>query len=725
MINKKTIIITLTSAFFIFLFKTLWDIKPVHLLYIQTVENSQSIRLLDRHGTPLMINYQGEWNDHDRLPLHQFPDLLVNCLIYSEDQNFYKHKGVDWKAKAMALWQNIKARRVVRGASTITEQVTQLLTNRPRTLWSKWLSLIESQLLEYHVNKNQILEFYLNQVPFASHRKGMVQGARHYFNRDLSTLTSKEMLALILLIKAPSALDLNKSTVSIEKQLPFFSKRLIKAQRLEQKEYDRLKNSPLTLQKPQLHLDATHFVSYLKHKHVSKNKQERRTTLDSALQLKVQRLLDKRILHLRNRRVNNGAVLVVNHQTGEVLSWVVAGQDADQKIPTPGRRINAVLSLRQPGSILKPFIYALALEKGWSASTLILDEPLARAVGNGLHRFRNYSKIYYGPVTVREALANSLNVPAVKTIQYVGVDTCLRFFQKLGFSSLKRDFSVYDEGLALGNGEVSLLELVSAYTLFAHGSRQVPLKFFVEDEKTNSLHSLPLSSASISIINDILSDPWARRWEFGLSSVLNFPVQTAIKTGTSTDYRDALIVGYNHKYIVAIWMGNMDNSPMDGVTGAVGPALTLRGIFSYLNRYESGGSLPKDPNLIRETACLKRRNGDKCTWHTEWVRKTEENEKYQEIYVKTPIKYIKPTPGLQMAIDPRIPLQTQKFAFQLSSLGEGEQAHWYLDDIKVGESTTPRFLWTLMPGHHKLHVIIYKKTKEYHKMPPLNFMVKG
>lgn len=484
MTHKKTF--TIITILLIFTLKTLWDIKPVDQLLTKVVEKQESIRILDRHGTPLMISYQGQWNDHDRLPLSQFPDFLIKALIFSEDQNFYEHQGIDWKAKAMALWQNIKARRIVRGASTLTEQVTHLLTNRPRTLWSKWLALIESTLLEQYLSKQQILEFYLNQVPFASHRKGMNQGARHYFNRDLSTLTPKEMLALILLIKAPSTYDLNKSTTSIEKQLIPFTNKLLNAQLLTNDQYNRFKNTPLLLQKPQLPVDATHFVAYLKKTYPHEIQQGNRTTLDGVLQLKIQQFLDQRIRNLTHRKVHNGAVMVINHQTGDVLAWVVAGQNQDNMPPTPGKDINAVLSLRQPGSVLKPFVYALALDKGWTATTIIQDEPLIRAVGKGLHRFQNYSKIYYGPVTLREALANSLNVPAIKTIQYVGVEPCLLLFQQLGLSSLKRGADIYDEGLALGNGEISLLDLMGAYRVLAQGTQKGPLQYFIKEQRAKS-----------------------------------------------------------------------------------------------------------------------------------------------------------------------------------------------------------------------------------------------
>ncbi|KAB2832970.1 MAG: penicillin-binding protein 1C, partial [Caedimonadaceae bacterium] len=443
--------------------------------------------------------------------------------------------------------------------------------------------------------------------------------ARYYFDRDLSTLTQKEILGLIILIKAPSSYDLKKSVNRVEERLQIFIKKLTKAGFLTSEQERTIQQQKLIISSTKPNVNAYHFVRYLqKHYqadlHLQRN-QTIRTTLDAPLQDYVQRLLDQRLRFLKSRQVHNGSVVVMDHTTGEILAWAVGGAGL-QNGETPAVMIDAVTALRQPGSALKPFVYASALAKGWDSTTLIDDAPLASPVGSGMHKFKNYSNIYYGPVTLREALANSLNVPAVKTIQYIGVDYFLNLLKQLGFARLQRGADIYEEGLALGNGEVTLLELTHAYAALANKGKTRHLKFFLNYGKEQESHEI-FTPGIASIIGDILSDPWARRLEFGGASVMNLPVQTAVKTGTSSDYRDAWVVGYNYKYVVGIWMGNLDNTPMDGITGSIGPALTMRGIFSFLNRYEEPNSLYRSPDLNCQDVCVKHDEIGECIWHTE------------------------------------------------------------------------------------------------------------
>lgn len=710
-----------------FLLKTYIDIRPVDKSYWMVINDAQNLRITDRHGQPLLVDFHSRWNHHDQQPLYRFPKFLVDTLVFSEDKKFFQHHGIDWYAKIGALWQNLKARRMVRGASTITEQVVHLLNHRPRTLWSKWLELIEAILLEQKLSKNHILEFYINQVPFASNRHGMVQAARHYFDRDLSTLTQKEILGLTILIKAPSSYDLKKSVKRVEEKLQHFIQKLAVAGLLTSEQESAIQQQKLAIVSPKPPVNAYHFVRYLqKHYqtdlHLQRN-QTIRTTLDASLQDYAQRLLDQRLRFLKSRQVHNGSVVVMDHTTGEILAWVVGGASL-QNEKTPAAMIDAVTALRQPGSALKPFVYALALVKGWDSTTLIDDAPLASPVGCGLHKFKNYSNIYYGPVTLREALANSLNVPAVKTIQYVGVDCFLNLLKQLGFAKLQRGADIYEEGLALGNGEVTLLELTRAYAILANKGRTQHLKIFLNYGRFQKNQEV-FPPAIASIIGDILSDPWARRLEFGSASVMNLPVQTAVKTGTSSDYRDAWIVGYNHKYVVGIWMGNLDNKPMDGITGSIGPALTMRGIFSFLNRHEESNGLYRSPDLNCQDVCVKRDEAGECIWHTELLLPGKAEKALQSGKVREQeIKFIKPTPGLKMAIDPRIPFEKQKFELKLSTLGAGDQIEWIVDGNSVTMTDKSSCLWALIKGKHRVKAYIYRDKKKIYEVPEVVFIVK-
>lgn len=711
----------------VFCFKTFIDIQPVDKLYMAVINDAKNLRITDRHGQPLLIDFQSRWNHHDHQPLYRFPEFLLDSLVFSEDKNFFQHDGVDWRAKIGALWQNIKSRRVVRGASTITEQVVHLLNPRPRNIWSKWLELIEATLLTRKLSKNHILEFYVNQVPFASNRHGMVQAARHYFDRDLSTLTQKEILALIILIKAPSSYDMKKSVKRVEEKLQPFIQKLAAAELLTSEQKNIVQQQQLILISPKPPVNAYHFVHYLqKHHqtdlHIQRN-QTIRTTLNASLQDYVQHLLDQRLQFLKPRQVHNGSVVVMDHTTGEVLAWVVGGASL-KKGETPASMIDAVTALRQPGSALKPFVYALALAKGWNSTTLIDDAPLAGQVGSGMHKFKNYSNIYYGPVTLREALANSLNVPAVKTIQYVGVDCFLSLLKQLGFARLQRSADIYEEGLALGNGEVTLLELTRAYAVLANRGKSQHLKFFLNHGKQQDTREI-FPQAIASVIGDILSDTWARRLEFGSASVMNLPIQTAVKTGTTSDYRDAWIVGYNHKYVVGIWMGNLDNTPMDGVTGSIGPALVMRGVFSFLNRHEESAGLNVSPDLIYQDVCIKRDAAGECIWHTELLLPCSLAKNNQSDVARwRDTKLLKPTAGLKMAIDPRVPIEKQKFEMKLSFLEAGNQVEWIVDGKSAGMTDSSSYLWSLAKGKHSVKACVHRGREKIYETSEVAFLVK-
>ena len=445
-----------------FVWKTTTDLLP--LPHSLTLDDSsvRKVQVVDRHDIPLTITYQNRWNVHDYLPLHDIPLFLQQAFVVSEDQRFYQHKGVDWKARSHALFQNIKALHPVRGASTITEQVIRMWHQRPRKLWSRWLEGIEAASLEERFSKAGILEFYLNQVPYSGQRRGVVQAARYYFDRDLDTLSRKEMLALVVLVRAPGRMDLHEGVKHIERPIEHIAGRLLARGLINETQHEQIQNEKIQIRTAKLPAQASHFVHHLYQVKPPSHLQtvgRLRTTLDSFLQHKVQTILDNRLKDLQRRRVTNGAVLVVDHQTHEVLAWVNGGGCLGG---SPRSWIDAVTTPRQAGSSLKPFLYALALEKGWTAATLVIDLPLAEPVGVGLHSYHNYSHTYYGPLPVREGLGNSLNTPAVRAMQFVGVEAFLKLLHDLGIHSLHRHPDYYGDGLALGNGEITLLELVRA-----------------------------------------------------------------------------------------------------------------------------------------------------------------------------------------------------------------------------------------------------------------------
>lgn len=708
------------------IFKTYQDIQPINVSLKSILSDTQTLQVTDRKGRPLSISYQNRWNTYDNLPLYQIPEFLKTAFLAAEDQYYYEHSGVDWRARMVALMQNIQSRRTVRGASTITEQVVRMIHPRPRHFWSKWIEGFEAGDLEKRFSKADIFEFYLNQVPYAANRRGVLQAAHYYFDRDLSTLTKKEMLALAVLARAPSSYDLYQHPEKINRAMLRLAEFLMQQKQLTAEQFAQIKQEKFYLQVALPPVDASHFVGYVR-THLPPSYMDHtvlRTTLDANVQNKVQLMLDQRVKNLNHKGVRNGAALVVDHTTGEIVAWVVAGaKSGDNAHPTPSYKIDAVTVPRQPGSALKPFLYALALQSGWTPATLIDDSPYSEAIGTGWHRFKNYSNGYYGKITLREALGNSLNIPALHTIRYVGTGQYLQVLHALGFISLNRGQDIYDEGLALGNGEVSLLELTQGYTALANRGVYRPLRFLMENNAPASAKRI-FSSEAASLIANILSDAQARRLEFGENSVLNLPVQTAVKTGTSTDYRDAWTVGFNYRYVVGIWMGNLDHTPTNGVTGVIGPALTMRSIFSELNKYQETTSLYLSPKLISENICVSTHvASQECMPRTEYFISGTQPSLENSTVLPVAMKFVLPTPGLQIAIDPRVPHDLQQLKFQLSGVPPQSQIDWMLNGMHLATTDNHYYLWDLEKGNHRLSAVVNSHAQSI-EIPAVEFVVK-
>jgi penicillin-binding protein 1C len=683
--------------------KTYQDVKTPTLAIRNMVTPGERFAVLDRQGEPLGISFQTRFNMMDVQPLHQIPDILRKAFISAEDRRFFEHYGIDWSARLAALWQDLRFVRKARGASTISEQVVRIVNPRPRTLWSRWLEGFEAMQLERKYSKGEILEFYLNQVPYAANRRGVAQAARYYFNRDLHTLTEKEMLALAVLPRAPSALDLYQNPAAIEPALKRLAVAMEERGELPMGEAENLAPQNLALEPPTQPPAATHFVSFIRETVPYKLSDNGvlLTTLDAPLQIKAQTLLDERVKSLQRKRVHNGAVLVVDHSTGEILVWAVAGA-ADPKTQTPGSAIDAVRSPRQPGSSMKPFLYTLALDKGWSPATELDDAPMAEAIGTGLHDFHNYSHTFYGKISLREALGNSLNIPALETIAFVTPQNYLDKLHELGFKSLTQPAEFYKDGLALGNGEVTLFEMVQGFSTLANHGLNRPLTPLPQAPYARETRQV-FSEEATSLIGNILSDPYARRREFGAGSVLNLPTQTAVKTGTSTDYRDAWVLGYDANYTVGVWFGNLDQEPMDGVTGSTGPALVLRSIFAELATRENPKPLYLSPKLIQLEICSTYGNrGGNCFPRTEYFMPGTEAPRERQHSIPSGIDLLRPTEGLQIAYDPRIPKQAQAFEFVASGISKNSMVEWVLNGKSISKTPDGRLVWPVKRGAYTL-----------------------
>jgi penicillin-binding protein 1C len=600
--------------------------------------------------------------------------------------------------------------------------------------------------LEAKFSKAEILEFYLNQVPYARQRRGIAQAARLYFDRDLDLLNQRETLALVVLVRSPSRMDLLRSPTVLNRSIDRMSHRLALEGLISDREFELVRTAPMVLREGQLATDASHFV-----RHVLAGPQPGgsdgasvSTSLDSTLQKRLRSILDGTLRDLVGRDTSEGAILVADYRTDEVLAWVNGGGRGESK---PGSWIDAVTLPRQPGSTLKPFLYSLALEKGWTAATLLDDSPLSEPLGSGVHVYRNYSRIHYGPLPLREALGNSLNIPAVRTIQFTGTGAFLHRLRELGFANLNQTPDFYGHGLALGDGEVSLLELVQAYACLARGGRFRLLRWTVSGAAGEARERQVIPEDVASLVAHILSDPQARRLEFGEGNLLNFPVQTAVKTGTSSDHRDTWAIGFSRRHVAGVWMGNLDRTPTRGLTGTTGPGLVLRAVFAELNRNAEPGSIPISSHLVRVEICQKsgRRPGRRCPVTSEFFVPGSEPAERCELHhdlesastawgpertaALRSVELIQPPQGLELAMDPRVPDSLEAFSLILPGGLSSKRVEWIVDGNIAG-TTGPgscRFDWIMQRGHHTAQARVWlneSESSEFVETPPVPFSVR-
>ena len=542
---------------------TLRSLEEVPSSLVSVTTPTIRTQFVDRYGEPLNSTFLNSWNVTEQVRLYEVPDFLVQAVVTAEDKRFFHHHGQDWWARFAALYENVRHWSKVRGGSTITEQVIRMIHPRPRTVWARWLEGWEAVRLERNISKQEILDFYLNQIPFAANRRGIVQAAQHHFSRDLSSLSELEMMTLAAMIRAPSRLTPSNDWDGLVKALQQLGARLGYPVDFFSLEEMRIVSniSP----QPTLRVEAPHFLRHIASQ-ITSNRALVSTTLDANLQLELENVLRARLADLEDQHVSTASLLVADHTTTEILAWVVVSDSVGSNGDT---HYDAILLRRQPGSTLKPFLYALAMQNGWTTATLIDDRRLVEKVESGLHHYKNFSDHFYGTVTVRTALGNSLNTPAVRALRFVGIENFMQKLEQLGFQQFENPASHYGGGLALGNVETNLLGLVRAYSTLAN--KGVYREFsIVRDQPHNSSSKQVFSAEIASLITNILADPNARSLEFG-RGVLDFPHQTAIKTGTSSGPRDTWTIAYDDKYIVGAWMGNLDNRRMQDITGSTGP----------------------------------------------------------------------------------------------------------------------------------------------------------
>ena len=571
-----------------------------------------AVTFSDRHGLLLGTLLTQDQEHTAVVPLEQISSNFIRAILSAEDQRFYQHGALDMRAIARAMLEAIEARRPVSGASTITMQLARMLEQSERTLPQKLKEIWLSWRLAAGMGKDEILAAYANRLPMGSNIYGVEAAAQIYFGVPVAELTLAQASLLAALPNDPVDLDPYFHFDELKQRQAYVLERMVADGHLTEAQAQRTLAEAIAVQPRKAGIVAApHFLFWLAKQLPVEHPAKLRTTLDLPLQTFVEVQVKQVVRSLSRKNATHAAALVLDNRTGEVLAYVGSPDYFASKAGSN----DGVQALRQPGSTLKPFLYQLALDRRIIQSNTILADVPARYAIPGAKTYSpvDYSETFQGPVRVRIALANSLNIPAVRVLEKVGVPAFLSHLQQLGFTHLKESPDYYGLGLALGSGEVSLWELARAYlTLAPTGATLDPvvLKTAVpksesrEDTTPSSLNPQQLEpSQSRPLIRDMLSDPHARALAFGVDSALNLPFSAAVKTGTSSDFRDTWTVGFTTDYTVATWVGNFSGEPMRQVSGVSGAAPLWQRILIHLHEQEDPAPFPPIADWVKRPIC--------------------------------------------------------------------------------------------------------------------------
>jgi penicillin-binding protein 1C len=683
-------------------------------------------RFTDRHGEVVQVLRTDPavrklaWT-----PLAEVSPALRTALVYSEDRRFYEHSGVDWQAVGSAAWGNLWNTKT-RGASTITMQLAGLLdhdlyaASGGRSIGQKLSQAATALAIERQWKKDEILEAYLNLVGYRGELVGIGALSATLFEKYPSGLNAREGAIAAALVRAPNATAarvaeracaiLRAESLADEcRGLEEFTTLV-----LARKAAPRLDSDPqLAPQFARVALRAYGPMSNASAPVVA-------TTLDAGLQRYARATLRTHLAELAQRNVEDGAVIVLDNATGDVLAWVGSSGNLSD-----AAEVDHVLAPRQAGSTLKPFLYELAIEKRWLTAASILDDsPVDLATAGGLYIPQDYDHDFKGPVSVRTALASSLNVPAVRTLVMVTPERFHQRLRALGFTTLRESGDYYGYSLALGSAEVTLAQLTNAYRALANGGRVGDIAFVTKPASSSSNRTsrdakqttdpAAMDPAASSIVADILSDRNARATTFGMDSVLTSRVWSAVKTGTSKDMRDNWCVGFTDRYTVGVWVGNSGGESMWDVSGTTGAAPVWAAVVGYLaaatgsSARSSGTGARIDPGVVVRDV---RFDHDLEAPRRElFLAATETTLIQRNAWSPSPSHrgsaaagngiIAVPVSGTIVAIDPDIPPQRQRMKFHAP--GADASVRWRLDGRVLGRGSM--IDWPVWPGKHELEL---------------------
>jgi penicillin-binding protein 1C len=727
-----------------------------------------STTVVDRHG---IVLYESRSEDGTRgtvLTADALPPNLVRASLAAEDGRFFHHVGIDPIAIARAAIRNLKAGEVVEGGSTITQQVAKLLlarrapgSNNRRGLGAKVQEAIVALRLEHRLSKREILALYLNIAPYGNQIAGAERAGRGYFGMPASQLTVAQAAFLAGLPQRPSAFNpYRRWNPAIVRQQTIIGRmaalRFVTAAEAVEARAERL--SLVTEVSAFL---APHVVEMVL---AANSAGEKRivTTIDAELQSDVEGIIRSQRSNLVTHRAHNVAVVVLHNATGEWLAWEGSGDYFDA---AHGGKINGPLALRQPGSALKPFTYALAFEEGRHPATVLADVPahFPTAEPGVVYAPRNYDGRFRGPLLARRALAGSQNVPAVALASELGIPKLVRFFRTAGLSTFDKTADYYGLGVTLGNAEVRLAELTSAYSIFARGGLQLsPVIVRGTDREVPGARLI--SPRTAFWITDILADSAAREYVFGRGGSLDFPFEVAAKTGTSEGYRDNWTIGYTREVTVGVWVGNFDRTPLANSSGVTGAGPIFHSVMLAAQRRVTGHLQDSAVPLAAPPAGVARRQvcalsgqvanawcptqaaewmpdesaGLPCSWHHEseaglhtiWpaeYRQWAASQGFRaDVEVRRasatidstrapapvarsqassqrPLSIASPADGTLYLIDPTLRPEFQRLSLRATAGLDAEYIDWAVNGEPVGRSAPERALpWLLVAGEHRI-----------------------
>jgi penicillin-binding protein 1C len=606
----------------------------------QRASSFETTRIFDRNGNLLYEILDPTAGRRTFITLDKISPYLVAATIATEDKSFYSHPGFDWTAILRAFWQNFQGGETISGASTITQQLARgLLFSPEERSEQSYIRKVREALLAAEITrrytKDQILELYLNEFYYGNLAYGIEAASETYFDITADKLNLAQASFLAGLPQAPSIYDVYQNRDAVRERQKQVLTLMYEASNEQGciyvsnnpericvdtpaaiEAYTALENYQFNT--PDVLIKYPHWVNYVRSilesqfdaQTIYRSGFSVYTSLDPVLQDKAEQLVKQQVDSLVANNANNGALVAIRPSTGEILAMVGSADFYNDAIA--GQVNMATSPTRQPGSSIKPITYIAAFEKGWTPATLIWDVPTDFPPSGDPNDPRppytpvNYDGKFHGPVTVRSALANSYNIPAVKTLQFAGIyddpnnvndDGMLAVAKKMGITSLTR--SDYGLSLTLGGGEVSLLDMTGAYSVIANNGIRIPPIAITRilDHTGNTVYEYqPVSGDQVIrpehayLISSILSDNEARKPMFGADSVLNLPFQAAAKTGTSNDYRDNWTLGYTPDIAVGVWVGNADYTPMESVTGITGAAPIWSEFMQYAIQNLTGGN---------------------------------------------------------------------------------------------------------------------------------------